>query len=220
VVAAKSLLASVVLALATAGVASADNPTVRISQADQKRAEAALLHLQDFGVGWTGGPRAPDKLTAPNCPGFDPKESDLVVTGHAEARFAYSRGGVTLAQDTQVLESSKAVATDFARTVRPKLADCLAYQLKASGKGQIVAVAIHKLGLGRIGSVSAAYRAQVTVRVNGRTVKLIRDFVFFGQGRYEHSLVVDAPTFQVAQLASFETTIARILVKRSTSGVA
>ena len=60
----------------------------------------------------------------------------------------------------------------------------------------------------------------IPIRVNGRTVKLIRDFVFFGQGRYEHSLVVDAPTFQVAQLASFETTIARILVKRSTNGVA
>jgi hypothetical protein len=213
-------LAGIALALVACGAALADDPTVRISQADQKKAEAALLRLADFGAGWTGGMKAPNKLTAPSCPGFNPKESDLVVTGHAEARFSYARGGVTLAQDTQVLESSKAVATDFARTIHPQLPACLAYQLKASGKGQILAVTMRKLSLGRIGSVGAAYRARVTIRVNGRTGKLIRDFVFFGQGRYEYSLVVDAPLFQADQLASFEKTIAQILVKRSAAGVA
>jgi hypothetical protein len=221
VVAAKSLLAGLALALVAATSALADDPTVRISQADQKRAEAALLRLADFGVGWTGGRKNPEKLTAPNCPGFNPKESDLVVTGHAEARFTYARAGifVALAQDTQVLASREAVATDFARTVRPRLADCLAHQLKSSGK-QVMAVTVSKLALGRIGSVSAAYRAVVTLRINGRVGKLVRDFIFFGQGRYEYSLVVDAPLAQGAQLASFETTIAQMLVRRSSAGVA
>ena len=45
---AKSLLAGVVLALVGAVAAAADNPTVRISHADQLKAEAALLALKDF----------------------------------------------------------------------------------------------------------------------------------------------------------------------------
>ena len=213
--AAKSLLAGLLLAFASASAASADNPTVRISSADQARAESALLRLSDFGAGWAGGPRKPSKLIGPNCPGFNPKESDLVVTGHAEAQFTYQRGGVTLAQDTQVLKSDRAVRTDFARSVRPKLADCLAYQLKESGKGRVTAVKMSQLAVSRIGDVSAAYRAEVSIRVNGRVAKLVRDFIFFGQGRYEYSIVVDAPTFQVGQLVPFETTIAQLLVKRS-----
>src|SRR5213079_1645723 len=118
---AKSLLAGVVLALVGAAAAAADNPTVRISHADQLKAEAALLALKDFGVGWSGGRRTPSKLTAPKCPGFDPKESDLTVTGHAEARFAYARGSVVFDQDNQVLKSASAVRTDFARVIQPKL---------------------------------------------------------------------------------------------------
>ena len=47
---AKSLLAGVVLALVGAAAAAADNPTVRISHADQLKAEAALLALKDFGL--------------------------------------------------------------------------------------------------------------------------------------------------------------------------
>jgi hypothetical protein len=215
VFAAKSLLAVLLLALVSAAAAGADNPTIRISSADQAKAEAALLRLADFGAGWAGGQKKPGKLTAPSCPGFNPKESDLVVTGHAEAQFTYQRGGVTLAQDTQVLETDKAVRTDFSRTIQPKLAGCLAHQLKSSSKGRVTAVKMSALAVPRIGDVSAAYRAVVSVRVNGKIAKLIRDFIFVGQGRYEYSIVVDAPPFQVAQLVPFETTIAQLLVKRS-----
>ena len=45
---AKSLLAGVVLALAFAAAAAADDPTVRIVRADQLKAEAALLKLKDL----------------------------------------------------------------------------------------------------------------------------------------------------------------------------
>src|SRR5205823_1129757 len=83
-------------------------------------------------------------------------ESDLVVTGHAEARFTYRRGGVIFDQDTQVLETAQAVATDFARTIQPKLTDCLARQLKASGKGTVVSVDVKPLDFPHVGSVGAA----------------------------------------------------------------
>ena len=210
------------LALACTGAALADNPTVKINTADQAKADASLLRLKDFAavVGWTGGPTTPSKLTAPSCPGFNPKESDLVVTGHAEARFTYKSGGVIFDQDSQVLESADAVKTDFARTITPKLADCLAYQLKSSGKGtKVLSVGVRQLGLPRIGDISAAYRATVVIKTGtARTVTIVSDYVFFGQGRFEFSINVEAPVGEGGQLVPFETAMAQILVKRAPTG--
>ena len=215
-VAARIFVASALLALACTGAALADNPTVKINTADQAKADASLVRLKDFGVGWTGGPKKPSKLTAPSCPGFNPKESDLVVTGHAEARFTNARGGVIFDQDSQVLESVEAVKTDFARSVTPKLSACLAYQLKSSSKGSVLSVSVRPLNLPPVGIVSAAYRATLVIKTTtGRTAKIVSDFVFFGQGRFEFSLNVVAPAIESDQLGPFETAMAQILVKRA-----
>jgi hypothetical protein len=213
VVAAKSLVAAALLALAVATAALADAPTVKIKPADQDRASAALLKLNDFGAGWAGGATKASKLTAPKCPGFDPKESDLVVTGHAEARFVYRRGGVSFGQDVQVLRNEEDVRTDFARTIRPRLASCIAYQLRKSPN--VTAVSVEKIPFPKVGTVSAAYRATLLVKDGKRTLKLYDDYVFFGTGRYEHALNVIAPFVVGDQLVSFESAMARILVKRA-----
>jgi hypothetical protein len=218
VVAARIFVASALLALACTSAALADNPTVKINTADQAKADASLMTLKDFGVGWTGGPKTPSKLAAPSCPGFNPKESDLVVTGHAEARFTYSRGGVIFDQDSQVLENSAAVKTDFSRTIQPKLAGCLAYQLKSSSKGSVLSVSVQKLTLPAVGSISAAYRATLMIKTTTGTAKIVSDFVFFGQGRFEFSINVVAPATEGGQLVPFETAMAKILAKRVPAG--
>jgi hypothetical protein len=220
VVAAKSLLTGVVLALVAAAAAAADNPTVRIQHADQMRAERALLALKDFGVGWTGGKRKASKLTAPSCPGFDPKESDLTVTGHAEARFTYSKGSVVFEQDNQVLESEKAVQTDFSRVIRPQLKDCLAYELKKSGRGRVVSVDVRELPFPRMGTVSAAYRGTMVLNIGGHKVTFVSDFIFIGQGRLEYSLNVVAPAVLGGELVSFEQSLAQKLVEKAGANVA
>jgi hypothetical protein len=217
---AKSLLAGVLVALVGAAAAVADNPTVRISKADQAKAESVLLTLKDFGVGWSGGQRTPSKLTAPKCPGFDPKESDLTVTGHAEARFTYTRGSVVFDQDNQVLESEKAVTTDFDRVIQPKLKDCLAYELKQSGKAQIVSVVVRELTFPKLGTKSAAYRGTMVLRAGTRKVTFVSDFIFIGQGRFEYSLNVVAPAVLGGELRSFEQSIAQKLVKKAGANVA
>lgn len=217
---ARSLIACALVALAAAAAAAADNPTVRITHEDQVRAETTLLRLADFGVGWTGGKRTPSKLTAPKCPGFDPKESDLTVTGHAEARFTYARGGVVFDQDNQVLESAQAVTTDFARVIKPQLAGCLAYELKQSGKGQVVSVVVKELRFPQLGTTSAAYRGTMVLRIGGRKVTFLSDFIFIGQGRLEYSLNVVAPAALGSELVSFEQSIAQKLVKKASGNVA
>jgi hypothetical protein len=219
VIGVRAFVAGAVLSLVAAATAAADAPTVRITKADQAKAEAALLQQSDFGVGWTGGKRTPSKLTAPKCPGFDPKESDLTVTGHAEARFTYARGSVVFDQDNQVLKSSDAVATDFARVIGPKLSDCLAYELKSSDKS-VVSAGVRTLAFPKLGDVSAAYRATVVVRIGGHKVTFIRDYIFIGIGRLEYSLAIDAPAVLGKQLVAFEQAMAQNLIKKSGANVA
>jgi hypothetical protein len=213
VVATKSLVASTLVALVLATPGLADDPTVRINDADQTLAARSLLRSSDFGIGWRGGPTTPTKLTGPSCPGFNPKVSDLVVTGHANASFKNPRAGVQISLDTQVLESAEAVRTDFARTVQPPLADCLEYQFK-QGPSNFASVTVDPLDFPRIGSATAAYRATILVRTDGRTARVLSDFVFFGHGRMEYSLNVVAPARYRPQLVPFEADMARILVKR------
>jgi hypothetical protein len=218
VVASKPLLATALIALVWTAAALADNPTVRISSTDQAKAVAALLDKADFPVGWRGGTTKPSSISSPSCPGFDPKESDLVVTGHADAKFTFPQGGVELDQDVQVLESIAAVQTDFARTISPKLGQCLAYQLDKSAN--VVHATVKSLAFPATGTVSAAYRAVVDVRGSGRRVRLLSDFIFFGEGRIEYSFNVVAPVGAEDQLVQFESNLAGILLKRAGAGPA
>jgi len=213
VAAAKSLVALALAFLFATPGALADNPTVHIVDADQSRAVSSLLQLKDFASGWQGGQTKTHTLSAPSCPGFDPKESDLVVSGHADAQFTYPRGSVTFNQDVQVLHSDGAVRTDFSRTITPKLPACLAYQLHKAK--DVVGVKVERLAFPSLGSVSAAFRATLTLKAGTRTVKVYDDFVFFGVGRVEYAINVLAPAALGKQLAPFESTMAALLVKRA-----
>ena len=218
-VAAKPLLAAALIGLvftSTALAAVVDAPTVRITAADQARARAALLRRSDFGAGWLGGPIQTSPLSPPNCPGFNPKESDLVVTGHADAR--YTTPGFELDQDVQVMKDEAAVQTDFARSASPKLAKCLAYQL--AKMRNVLAVHVVRMPFPPTGSVSAVYRAVLDVQTPRGRGTLLSDYVFFGQGRVEYEFTLIAPLGARDQLTKFEQGLAQILLRRSASGTA
>ena len=102
--------------------ALADAPTVRITSADQAKAVAALLqHGRTSARAGQGGTVEASPLTSPNCPGFDPKESDLASPATPTRASPSSRAGVELDQDVEVLRSAASVETDFARTISPEL---------------------------------------------------------------------------------------------------
>ena len=211
-VAAKSLVAATLFALVFPVSALADSPTVRIKKADQATAVSALLHQSDFGAGWRGGPTTPSKLTAPSCPGFNPKESDLVVNGHAEAKFALQQSGVEFDQDVQVLVNAAAVQKDFVRTVKPQLAGCLAYQLRKASN--VTRATVTKIQFPAVGTVSAAYRATIVVHGPKGPGKFLSDYVFFGEGRLEYAFNVVAPVGAGDQLVRFESAMAQIVLRR------
>ncbi len=212
-VAAKSLVAAALLGLILTASALGDAPTVKISSADQARAVAALLRLEDLGAGWMGGQVKASPLTPPNCPGFNPKESDLVVTGHADARYLFRQLGVELDQDVQVLANEGAVQTDFSRTISAALGRCLEWQLgNLSG---VVSVSVARIPFPPVGTVSAVYRAELTVKGAKGIARLVSDYVFFGRGRVEYEFTVIAPAATRDQLSRFELGLAQILVRRA-----
>jgi hypothetical protein len=213
VVAAKSFVAAAFIGLIITATALGDAPTVKISSADQAKAVSALLRRTDLGAGWVGGPIKTSPLTPPNCPGFNPKESDLTVTGHADARYTFRQFGIELDQDVQVLATEDAVQTDFSRTISPELGHCLAYQLgKLSG---VAGVTVTRVPFPPTGTVSAVYRAEISVRTGKGVGKLVSDYVFFGEGRMEYEFTVIAPVSARDQLARFESGLAQILLKRA-----
>lgn len=220
-VAAKPFLAAALIGLVStpAALASvADAPTVRIKSADQAKARTLLLRRTDFGAGWLGGPIKTSPISPPNCPGFDPKESDLVVTGHADARYTFKQAGVELDQDVQVMTSRSAVRTDFARSISPKLAKCLAYQL---GKlPNVKGVRVERMPFPPTGNVSAVYRAAIDVQTSKGRGTLLSDYVFFGDGRVEYEFTVIAPISARDLLAQFELGLAQRLLRRATAGSA
>jgi hypothetical protein len=213
VAAAKPFVAAACLALLVTASALADSPTVRITAADQAKATAALLRRSDLGMGWLGGPVKPSPITPPDCPGFSPKESDLVVSGHAHAIYVFRQGGVELDQDVQVLTNDAAVRTDFDRSISPQLARCLAYQLgRVPGVSE---VSVIRIPFPPVGTVSAAYRAEMVVTRHGHSIHWITDYVFFGQGRTEYELTVVAPAETSDQLSRFEVELAQSLLRRA-----
>jgi len=217
VVAAKPLLAAALTGLVWTSAALAalvDAPTVKLTSADQSKARAALLRPTDFGAGWLGGPIKTSPLSPPNCPGFDPKESDLVVTGHADARYTFKGVvAVELDQDVQVLRSEQDVHSDFARTISPKLAKCLSYQL--GGLKNVVGVKVTRVPFPPTGAVSAVYRAEIHVHTPKGIATFLSDYVFFGAGRLEYEFTVIAPMEFRDQLAQFEVGLAQIVLRRS-----
>jgi hypothetical protein len=221
VVAAKPLLAAALIGLVTTSAAlgaTRDAPTVRITTADQAKARAALLRRTDFGAGWLGGPIKTSPLSPPNCPGFNPKESDLVVTGHADARYAFRGSLPEIDQDVQVMANEADVQTDFARSISPGLAACLEYQLKKTKN--VVDAHVIRMPFPPTGSVSAVYRAEIDVHTAQGHGRLISDYVFFGEGRVEYEFTLIAPLGARDQLAGFEFRLAQILLRRAATGTA
>jgi hypothetical protein len=113
-------IASVVTsALATAGLAFAgdgNKQQIRFNAADQSAARAVVLRKSDLGSAsdWKGGARKPDLSAAPSCPNYNPKQSDLVLTGIAETQF--SQGTIVFDSEVQVLATPRMVRLDWQRS--------------------------------------------------------------------------------------------------------
>jgi hypothetical protein len=213
-----TIASAVTFALTTAVVslaADGNKQKIRFNAADQAAARVAVLRKSDLGsgTGWTGGARKPDLSATESCPNYNPKQSDLVLTGAAETRFAL--GTLVFDSEAQVLETARMVRLDWRRSVlAPGVLSCLRSTMSKSTPAGTTVLSIQKLGFPHIAQYTAAFRLVIDVRSSGGTARLLVDVVLVGRGRTEIILTTSAPFAARVSVKAAEIRLARILVGR------
>ena len=100
-----ALARPVCLAVPAVALAADTDPKKRITAADQAKARSIVLKRTDFAAGWKKVPASPDSDLV--CPGFNPDESDLTLTGEAEADFEHTQGRLFVASVRRSLRRRK-----------------------------------------------------------------------------------------------------------------
>jgi hypothetical protein len=187
---------------------------IRFTVADQAAARAAVVRLGDLGSsGWKGGRVKPDLTSGMACPGYRPKQSDLVLTGAAEA--SWQRTGLDLRSVAQVLKTRAMVARDWQRTVTdPRAVACLRGAVTKGLTSSERLVSFRKLAFPRLATYAIAYRALIDVSAQGAHARVLADLVLVGRGRTELTLMIAAPAGAGATIAAADVRLARTLLAR------
>ena len=211
-----ALLAVTLLGVAPlAGAGAADRARISFSAADLASARATVLRRADLGTagGWTGGTRKPDLSSTMHCANYAPKQSDLTITGAAEAD--YHHVGLELQSVAEVLKTRAMVASDWRRTVaHPRAFGCLRTMLARSLPSSQRLVSFTRLPFPRLAQYAAAFRALVEVSAGGQQAQVVADIVVVGRSRTELTLSVGAPAAARAGLPAVEARLAKLLLAR------
>lgn len=208
-------------AFAVCAAASADKEKVQIVAADQKLASNSLVRLSDLGnpIGWSGGPMKPTPPSSFKCGSYVAKQSDLVLTGNASAKWSHS--GLEIDSEAQVLRTAGMVGLDWRRTVtHPGIVGCLRQKFAAGlPQGQKL-VAFGPVSFPKVTSLTAAYRGLVDVATSAGKVRVLVDVVVFGVGRVELTLITTAPYSARGPVMTAETKLATVMAARAQPGSA
>ena len=211
---------ALVLALVAAQVALAEVPVVRFTAADQAAAKAVALRLTDFqtGAGWKGGLEKNAKaFTGENCPGlYDPKQSDLVITGVAKSKF--SADGVQVSSGVQVYKT-EAMAKLDSRTgpvMSAASLTCARKHAVADQSQEVKFVSLKRIPFPRVGQRVARVRMIVdyTPAAGEKPVRLLFDEIALGRGRTGVSFSFAIPYALRAAADAAEVRMARTLESR------
>lgn len=206
------LAALVTLVAAALAAADATDPRTKITKLDQAQAVASLLKFSDLGPAWAGAGETPSTLKIPVCPGDQPNNSDLTLTGHAESYLELKSEGLQVDTDVEVFKSAGEVNTLVKRMVTPLLSACLKYDLlKSLGSLGASLGNVTLLKLEKVGSHSSDYR--VSLKYGGHPI--VSDYIFVSQGRTQFFVNVVAPGPLTSQLLALEDRIAATLAGRA-----
>ena len=195
-----------VLAVPALAVAADSDPKRKINQADERRAAAVVLKRADLSAGWkkTTSPSTDDDDLV--CSYYDPKGSDLTLTGDAEAEFEQAGGFPSVYSYADVYATPKDAAAAWTRTVKVAAARCFADVFKKESASdpstKVTGVRYGSIAFPKVAPRTAAFRVALTVAVtqNGetQTIPLALHIVVVGRGRAEAGLMTFAPSPGVA----------------------
>jgi hypothetical protein len=218
-IATTAVLAAATLTLALGGLAArADKEQIHLTAADQASARATVLKKADLGtIGtWTGGSVKPDLGSTPPCASFQPKQSDLVLTGAAETKF--KQPGIEFDSEAQVLRTAQMVKLDWQRTaIAPGLLPCLRTVLAKNSGPTTTIVSVRRIAFPHLSQYTTAIRVILDVKVGSSPVpvRAFVDVVFVGHGRTEISLTTTALMVNDKVTRAAEARLALIMAARA-----
>jgi hypothetical protein len=188
----RKLAAFVVLALISAGAALAANgdPQKHHNPADTARAKSVVVHAADLGLGWKGTKSSSGGSNL-HCKGFEPDESDLVETGHADS-LDYSKGFEFLSSSAGVFQSAAQAQASWNRIVKPGLLTCLTSLIEkqaGSGGAKLTVLGKSRLSFPRLAPRTAAFRLTFSFASQGTTLQGAIDLVLLGRSRIDFVLI-------------------------------
>jgi hypothetical protein len=211
------LTACALIVASAALAADSTDPKIRLTKADQTKAAAAVLRFSDLGPAWSGGATKPTSLKAPICPGNQPNDSDLTITGHAESLLSLRSAGLQVDTDAEIFKTPAQVAKLVQRTMGPAVTGCLKVNLlKSIGTGGTIGAA-RTLTVAKAGSRSALYRVEISVKAPGtkQHVKVFSDYLFVSAARTQFFVNLVAPSSAADALPALENRIAKLLASRA-----
>jgi hypothetical protein len=211
-----AVAAAGIVALALAAGALADREQVKLTTTGQRAARIAVVRRTDLVVpkSWTGSTKRPTLGWATSCPGFRPKQRDLVVVGAAER--VWQRGVMEHDSEAQVLRTRRMVLADWKRTVRkPQVLGCLSHNVRTSLTASERLSYVTRLPLPRIAALARLYRTVITVHTKKGKTAVVVDAMLIGVRRTEITLTTTALYSQRKAVTKAETRLARILIRRA-----
>jgi hypothetical protein len=199
--------AKVALAVLLAAVAGG-GPQTKHVRADQARARAIVLTPADLGAGWKSE-RSSGSVVRFRCPGFEPDESDLVETGHADSAGFFRDDGASVNSGASVYRTAGEAEAGWARTVRPGLVRCLSSLVR----GQTTTVdAAGAIGFPQLATRTAALRVIASFGERRTAGKLVVDLVLLGHDRANAAVLVTS--VDQALPAAAERRLASLVARR------
>ncbi len=199
-----------ILALVSVLAAAAGSvPAIKTNPADQAAAQAAMIRLGDLrpSGAWKGGAVKPTH-TPVVCPNFNPKQSDLVVTGEAQSQWGSS--GALVTASTDVLRSSSMVRLDWQRSMKKAGFVC------ALNSGGAVNISTSEVAVPKLTPWTSAFRATYEPKFSASSTRLVVELVAVGSGRSEITVAeFRAMPTSLSDLHADVVRMARLMLSRA-----
>jgi hypothetical protein len=191
-------VALAVVAVSATAAAAADprSEKVRLQPADVALAKRSVLRQSDVGPEWIRVPTSKRDDSQFSCDGFEPDFSAFTITGEAYASFRLETpaGGSQIDSMVAVFRTKAQAVGDFQLGAKPKLAACLAGELRRAFdryppgvRGRVVS---SKMVAGpALGERSATYAITAELSGNGMSVRVFVDVMIVQRGRSMAALV-------------------------------
>jgi hypothetical protein len=194
-----------------------DREQHKFNASDQAAAKTAVVLKTDLqNTGWTGGAKKPDLSPGPTCANFNPKQSDLVLTGAAETDWKHAN--LELDTVAQVLQSTDMVEKDWQRTVAdPASVTCTKAYVKKNlaGSANEKFVSMTQIPFPAVGTHARAYITRIDVTSKGKTSPILIEDVLLTKGRTEISLSSTTAGPYAVAVADADIALAKLLVRRA-----